>query len=104
MAATSNLDLGQLIYDMRAENGLSQRELAEWMEITRSATQSRLRDTCPRVVDSNPCRAPAAVNVRLLKATHRLQPNRKQGGASGNSGEVATLRIPCQSKANSQNP
>ncbi len=28
MAATSDLDLGQLIYEMRAENGLSRRELS----------------------------------------------------------------------------
>ena len=33
-AINQDLDLGQLIYDMRTEAGLSQRELAERMETT----------------------------------------------------------------------
>ena len=35
-AINQNLDLGQLIYDMRTEAGLIQRELAERMETTQS--------------------------------------------------------------------
>ncbi|MFT7601642.1 MAG: transcriptional regulator with XRE-family HTH domain [Acidimicrobiales bacterium] len=38
-----DLDLGQLIYDMRTEAGLSQRELAERMETTQSVI-SRLEE------------------------------------------------------------
>ena len=42
-AARFDLDLGQLIYDMRTEAGLSQRELAERMETTQSVI-SRLEE------------------------------------------------------------
>ncbi len=38
-----DLDLGQLLYDMRTEAGLSQRELAERMETTQSVI-SRLEE------------------------------------------------------------
>jgi len=42
-AINQDLDLGQLIYDMRTEAGLSQRELAERMETTQSVI-SRLEE------------------------------------------------------------
>ena len=42
-AICQDLDLGQLIYDMRTEAGLSQRELAERMETTQSVI-SRLEE------------------------------------------------------------
>ncbi len=42
-AVNQDLDLGQLIYDMRTEAGLSQRELAERMETTQSVI-SRLEE------------------------------------------------------------
>ena len=42
-AISQDLDLGQLIYDMRTEAGLSQRELAERMETTQSVI-SRLEE------------------------------------------------------------
>jgi len=42
-AVEQDLDLGQLIYDMRTEAGLSQRELAERMETTQSVI-SRLEE------------------------------------------------------------
>ena len=42
-AINQELDLGQLIYDMRTEAGLSQRELAERMETTQSVI-SRLEE------------------------------------------------------------
>ena len=42
-AINQNLDLGQLIYGMRTEAGLSQRELAERMETTQSVI-SRLEE------------------------------------------------------------
>jgi len=42
-AVGQDLDLGQLIYDMRTEAGLSQRELAERMETTQSVI-SRLEE------------------------------------------------------------
>ena len=42
-AINQDLDLGQLIYDMRTEAGLSQRELAERMETTPSVI-SRLEE------------------------------------------------------------
>lgn len=42
-AINQHLDLGQLIYDMRTEAGLSQRELAERMDTTQSVI-SRQRD------------------------------------------------------------
>jgi len=41
-AINQDLDLGQLIYDMRTEAGLSQRELAERMETTQSGDQQRV--------------------------------------------------------------
>ena len=42
-AINQDLDLGQLIYDMRTQAGLSQRELAERMETTQSVI-SRLEE------------------------------------------------------------
>jgi len=42
-AVDQDLDLGQLIYDMRTEAGLSQRQLAERMETTQSVI-SRLEE------------------------------------------------------------
>ncbi|MCP3939253.1 MAG: helix-turn-helix transcriptional regulator [Actinomycetia bacterium] len=42
-AINQDLDLGQLIYDMRTEAGFSQRELAERMETTQSVI-SRLEE------------------------------------------------------------
>ncbi len=42
-AINQDLDLGQLIYDLRTEAGLSQRELAERMETTQSVI-SRLEE------------------------------------------------------------
>ncbi|MEE9416309.1 MAG: helix-turn-helix transcriptional regulator [Acidimicrobiales bacterium] len=42
-AVNQDLDLGQLIYDLRTEAGLSQRELAERMETTQSVI-SRLEE------------------------------------------------------------
>ena len=42
-AINQDLDLGQLIYDMRTEAGLSQRELAERMKTTQSVI-SRLEE------------------------------------------------------------
>ncbi len=42
-AVEQDLDLGQLIYDLRTEAGLSQRELAERMETTQSVI-SRLEE------------------------------------------------------------
>ena len=42
-AVNQDLDLGQLIYDMRTEAGLSQRELAERMKTTQSVI-SRLEE------------------------------------------------------------
>ncbi len=43
VATQFDLDLGQLIYGMRTEAGLSQRQLAERMETTQSAV-SRLEE------------------------------------------------------------
>ena len=42
-AVNQDLDLGQLIYDMRTEAGLSQRQLAERMDTTQSVI-SRLEE------------------------------------------------------------
>lgn len=40
-----DLDLGQLIYDLRTEAGMSQRELAERMMSTRFRSRRRLADS-----------------------------------------------------------
>ena len=62
VGAEQDLALGQLIYDLRTEAGLSQRELAERMDTTQSAVSRLEEGGGARSVGSRRCR----VHLRIV--------------------------------------